>query len=179
MLIQVMKLKRCLPNMYKKDIFEIPYAKLKEMGIRCLLFDLDNTIALIDQERCDDNVKKLFKRLKKDFQILIISNNHRSRVLPYAEFFDVDYICDAKKPLQSGFRKVEYRYHHKREETCVIGDQLMTDILGGNKFGAFTILVDPLGEKDLKITAVNRFLERRVLKKYKKKKWMERGTYYE
>ena len=46
---------------------------------------------------------------------------------------------------------------------CMIGDQLITDILGANKFGIYTVLVDPLGEKDLKITTFNRFIEHKNL----------------
>ena len=47
------------PNMYKKNIFEIDYNKLKEQGIKCLVFDLDNTLGLIEHERCPLKTKKL------------------------------------------------------------------------------------------------------------------------
>ena len=55
----------------------------------------------------------------------------------------------------------------------------MTDILGGNRFGIYTILVDPLGKKDLKITTFNRFLENRIIKKLSKRNILKRGKYYE
>ena len=60
----------------------------------------------------------------------------------------------------------------------MIGDQLMTDVFGGNRFGCYTILVDPLGKKDLKITSLNRTLEKMVIKKLSKKGILERGKYY-
>ena len=62
---------------------------------------------------------------------------------------------------------------------CIIGDQLVTDILSGKKYNIMTILVDPLGKKDLKITILNRVIENIILKKYKKNKIFERGNYYE
>ena len=31
------------PDIYKKNIFDIDYLKLKKDGIKCLVFDLDNT----------------------------------------------------------------------------------------------------------------------------------------
>ena len=68
------------PTMYRKDIFEIDYQKLKEKGITCLIFDLDNTLGMIDQKKCPAKVKKLLRRLQKDFLILINSNNTRSRL---------------------------------------------------------------------------------------------------
>ena len=76
---------RCFyPKMYVKNIFDIDYEELKRKKIHCLIFDLDNTIALIDQKKMDGKTKKLFDRLKKDFQIVIISNNSRNRVEEYA-----------------------------------------------------------------------------------------------
>ena len=55
------------PTMYKKNIFEINYEKLKNMGITCLVFDLDNTLGLIENERCPLKTKKLLKKLQEDF----------------------------------------------------------------------------------------------------------------
>ena len=62
------------PTIYKKDIFNIDYNNLKEKGIKCLVFDLDNTLGLIDNKKCPRKTKKLLKELKKDFLILICSN---------------------------------------------------------------------------------------------------------
>jgi hypothetical protein len=61
----------------------------------------------------------------------------------------------------------------------MIGDQLMTDIISGNLYKIFTILVDPLGKKDLKVTYFNRYIEKKVLKKLKRKNMFEKGCYYE
>ena len=61
----------------------------------------------------------------------------------------------------------------------MIGDQIVTDVLAGNRFKIMTILVDPLGEKDLKITGLNRKIEYRIIKHYQKRGVFERGKYYE
>ena len=60
----------------------------------------------------------------------------------------------------------------------MIGDQIVTDILSGNRYKIMTILVDPLGEKDLRITGLNRKIEARIIKYYKKRGMFERGKYY-
>lgn len=167
------------PNMYQKGIRDINYKKLKELGIKCLIFDLDNTIALIDQHMITDETKKLLTGLKKDFKIVIISNNVTSRVKSYADYLQCDFVANALKPLSKGYRKIKKKYGFKKEEMCMIGDQIVTDIYGGNRYGMFTILVDPLGKKDLKITSLNRFIEGKILKSYEKKKIMKKGEYYE
>ena len=165
--------------MYQKRIQDINYKKLKKLGIKCLVFDLDNTIALIDQHIITDEVKKLLLSLKKDFQIVIISNNVTSRVKTYTEYLECDFVANALKPLSRGYRKIRKKYGFQKQEMCMIGDQLVTDIYGGNRYGMFTILVDPLGNKDLKITSLNRLIEGKILKKYAKNSIMKKGEYYE
>ena len=170
---------KCYPNMYQKTIQSINYKKLKSLGIKCLVFDLDNTIALIDQHVITEDTKKLLIGLKKDFQVVIISNNITSRVKKYADCIDCDFVANATKPLSKGYKRISKKYNLKPNEMCMIGDQIVTDIYGGNRFGMFTILVDPLGKKDLKITSLNRFIENRILKKYEEKNIMKKGVYYE
>lgn len=165
--------------MYKKSIHDINYQKLKTKNIKCIIFDLDNTIALIDQDLITEKTKKLITKLKKDFIVIIISNNYPSRVEPYANVLDCEYISQAKKPLTGGYKKIKEKYNLENEEMCMIGDQIITDILGGNRFKMLTILVDPLGKKDLKITYINRFLEKRILNYFEFKKLMKKGEYYE
>mgnify|MGYP006349104857 CR=1 FL=1 len=55
-----------IPYIYKKTIFDIPYDKLKKENIKCLIFDLDNTLALIDERECPLKTMKLIEKLKKE-----------------------------------------------------------------------------------------------------------------
>ena len=57
----------------------------------------------------------------------------------------------------------------KKEETVVIGDQLLTDVLGGNRGGFHTILVVPVAQTDGMATKFNRMVERRILNWFRKK----------
>lgn len=167
-----------IPSMYRKDIFSIPYDQLKDDGIKCLIFDLDNTLALLEDRECPVRVKELIDRLKEDFFVLIITNNIRRRVIPYENALGIPSISMAMKPLTRGLREVQRRYKFKKNEMVMIGDQIMTDIVSGNKFKIKTILVDPLGQKDLKITSINRYIENRIVKRYSKKGIFRRGNYY-
>ncbi len=166
------------PTIYKKDIFSIDYKKLKEDGITCLVFDLDNTLALLEEKECPERVKKLIKKLQDDFLIFIISNNIKSRIEPYKRELGVFAVSFAMKPFTFGLKKIKYHYHLKKKEMAMIGDQIITDILSGNNFRIKTILVDPLSDKDLKITGLNRKIEEKIINKYQKKGLFERGKYY-
>lgn len=57
----------------------------------------------------------------------------------------------------------------------IIGDQVVTDILVGNRKKILTILVDPILNHDLKITGFNRMVEKIL----NKKNGIIKGQYYE
>jgi HAD superfamily (subfamily IIIA) phosphatase len=167
------------PKMYKKNIYEINYNKLKDMGITTLVFDLDNTLGLIDQDRAPIKTIELIRKLQEDFLVLVCSNNTRNRLRPYLMELGVDGVSMAMKPFTFGLGKIKNKYKLKKKEMAMIGDQIVTDVLSGNKFGVYTVLVDPLGFKDLKITSFNRLIEDMIVKRYSKKGIFERGKYYE
>ena len=166
------------PTIYKKNIFDIDYKKLKKEGIKCITYDLDNTLGLISHEKCPDEAKELIKKLKKDFIVVIISNNTKRRLKPYLDELEIEGFSWSMKPLVKGLRSIKKKYNLTKKEMCIIGDQMVTDILAGNRYKITTILVDPLGVKDLKITGLNRKIEKVIIKKYSKKGIFERGKYY-
>jgi HAD superfamily phosphatase (TIGR01668 family) len=168
-----------IPNSYYKSVYDINYDKLKKKNIKCIMFDLDNTLALIDEGVPPKKVIKFIQKLNKDFDTYIISNNNKARIEKFCSYFDSTFVAFALKPMTRGFKEIKKIGNYRSEEMCMVGDQVMTDILGGNRFGCYTILVDPLGKKDLKITSVNRALEKIVLKKLTKRGILERGKYYE
>lgn len=167
------------PMMYQKTIHDINYKKLKKQGVKCLIFDLDNTLGLISHKECPKESKQLLKKLKKDFNVIICSNNNNRRLAPYLDDLDIEGVAWSMKPLTRGLRIIRKKYKVKNEEMCIIGDQIVTDILAGKRFKINTVLVDPLGKKDLKITALNRVIENIIVKRYEKKGIFKRGNYYE
>ena len=68
-----------IPDVYAQSIYTINYKKLKKNGIKCLLFDLDNTIASYKTKEPDQKVKELIARLEEDFKVIIISNSNKNR----------------------------------------------------------------------------------------------------
>ena len=172
-------MRNSLPKKYYKSIESIDYDLLKKNNIKCLIFDLDNTISPTDKNVVSKEKVELFKRINKEFIIYILSNNnHKTRLDEVSNIIGVKYISFALKPLSKGFRKIKKLENIEYNEMCVIGDQIVTDIIGGNRLGILTILVDPIGE-DLKITSVNRKIEKVIIKNLKKKGLFKKGDYYE
>ena len=167
------------PDIYKKNIYEINYDKLYLSGVKCLIFDLDNTLGLIEDEKCPDKTKKLIIKLKEKFIIVISSNNFKGRINKYLDDLGIEGRSFSLKPSIYSLKRIQERYKLKKKEMIMIGDQLITDIIAAKRFRIKSILVDPLGEKDLKITSVNRFIENLIIKRLEKKGLFMKGNYYE
>lgn len=172
-------MERFIPDLYQKNIYDIDYQKLKEKGIVCLLFDLDNTIVPVKEEIPSKKVKELFQYLEKDFKVIILSNSNHKRLLPFKEMLNVDVAASAHKPFKSKYLKIMKMYQFKEFEIAAIGDQLLTDILGANQVGITSILINPIGEYEKFGTRINRFFEKFIYRKLKKKNILIRGEYYD
>ena len=99
-----------LPDIYKKNIFAINYDKLKKKDIKCLIFDLDNTLALIDSTKVESKVKELITKLKKDFLVVIVSNSSKKRVSLFGNDLGVDFYPSALKPTIRTLKKIKSKY---------------------------------------------------------------------
>jgi len=159
-----------LPKMYVKDIFKIDPFDLKEKGIKGIITDLDNTLVAWDVALATDEVKQWFYDMENaEIDVMIISNNNDERVGSFSKPLKKPYIHSAKKPLKRSFLRAAKKMNLQPEEIAVVGDQLLTDVLGGNRGGFFTILVVPIVETDAPITKFNRLIERRILNHFRKK----------
>src|SRR5699024_9701978 len=172
-------LKNFLPNEHVKTIFDIKPEQLKEQGIKGIITDLDNTLVPWDVVDATPGVIEWFKRMEdQGISIMIISNNKMERVKIFSEQLGTTeviswnnlsetlatpYVFNAKKPLRRAFKRAANQMDLKKNEIVVIGDQLLTDVLGGNLAGFYTILVVPIVQTDAKITKINRTIERRIL----------------
>ncbi len=169
-----------IPDIYQQSIYTINYQKLKECGIKCLLFDLDNTLVPAKIKKPTKKVKDLFKELEKmDFKVIIFSNSNKNRVNSFNEELKVESYYFARKPFAKKFKLVLEKNNYNISEVAIIGDQILTDIVGGNKIGITTILINPISPIDGIFTKFNRFLERRIMNKLSSNNLFFKGRYYE
>ncbi|MFN3925024.1 MAG: YqeG family HAD IIIA-type phosphatase [Pseudarthrobacter sp.] len=157
------------PHEYRPSIFAIDLERLKDRGIRAIMLDLDNTLVRWNDPDPTPQVQEWLRRVESlGLLPCIVSNNRGTRVQQFAERVGVPFIPRAIKPRRRGFLEAMNRLGVKPSETVVVGDQLFTDILGGKRAGAYTILVVPIHPKEFIGTRVVRFVERQVLKRLQK-----------
>ncbi|MFJ7727020.1 YqeG family HAD IIIA-type phosphatase [Neobacillus sp. NPDC097160] len=163
-------LKQFLPNEHVKSILNISPAELKSRGIKGIITDLDNTLVEWDRPTATPQLIKWFDEIKKhNILVTIVSNNNEERVKAFSDPLQIPFIFRARKPMVPAFYRAISQMGIKKEETVVIGDQLLTDVLGGNRSGFHTILVVPVAQTDGFWTKFNRFAERRILNWFRKK----------
>lgn len=169
-----------IPDMYQKSIYTIPYKKLKALGIKCLLLDVDNTLIPYTSKKISRKAKDLVERLKEmGFRVILLSNGSKKRLKKHKDYLEVDCSAMSMKPLSFKYKRILKIYKLSENEVASIGDQLFTDVLGGNIVGITTILINPISLKDQRITKITRLFERIIMAVLRRKKLFKRGSYYE
>ena len=157
------------PKVYLNKVEEITINFLIENKIKALILDVDNT--LIDYyKNLSDNVVKWAHSLQgQGIKMYILSNtNKKEKVEMVAKNLEIPYKLFARKPSKRGFKKIQKEINIEPENIGVVGDQIFTDVIGGNRCKMFTILVDPVTPKDYWYTAWKRPIENKVKQKLKK-----------
>lgn len=144
---------------------ELNIKDIKDRGFKAVFIDIDNTITYPGSGDFTKEAKEFVDSIKNAGLIpVIFSNNTKQRVSTFVNGYDVDWYYLAMKPLPFAYKKACKKYNCKPSECVVIGDQLMTDILGANLSGCYGIYTKQLFEQDTPLTKINRFFERIVWK---------------
>jgi uncharacterized protein len=154
------------PDGYSHSALDIDLTSLKQSGITTLFIDLDNTLISYAETEPTPAIEAFFEQIKKlGFLVLIVSNNHEPRVSHFANLLQVPYLHSATKPLRRGFQKAQRIIGVKNPKAiCLIGDQVMTDLIGGKRMGYQVILVDAIDRTSENwFTKHNRLWEKKVL----------------
>ena len=159
-----------IPDLFVKSIDYRDLEELKDRGIRSLMTDLDNTLV---EWNAMDATPKLVDWLTQvrnhGISVCIVSNNEATRVEAFAKPLQLPAIFGAKKPRRGAFERALEILGTNQHDTVMVGDQIFTDIAGGNKMGMFTILVAPISKQEWIGTRINRKLEHLILRYLRKR----------
>ncbi|HSW36386.1 MAG TPA: YqeG family HAD IIIA-type phosphatase [Candidatus Limnocylindrales bacterium] len=162
-------LKFFLPDQYLNSIFEIDVDYLLTLGIKGIITDMDNTLVPWSDRAVYPRLVDWFANLKsKGFSLFIVSNNSKGRGRQLSRDLEIPAIWYAIKPRRRAFRKAIEQMQLSPEQVAVVGDQIFTDVLGGNRLGLYTILVIPISEKEFFWTKFIRRIERLILIRIKR-----------
>ncbi|CAI6016104.1 YqeG family HAD IIIA-type phosphatase [Cohnella sp. JJ-181] len=169
---------RLLPDQIVGTVFDIDLASLANDGVRGIITDLDNTLVSAGTALATPELIVWLDKVKSlGFQVVILSNNNLMRVAKFAEPLGIPFIPAARKPFNKAFKQALDLLDLKAQQAVVVGDQMMTDVLGGRRMGLHTILVTPIARSEEGWgTRMNRRIEKIALSRLTKQGlWPNKG----
>lgn len=152
------------PTWMVESIYSITPEQLEKNNIKAVLTDLDNTlIAWNNPEATEESIQWIEMMKDAGVPVIIFSNNSDERVKGVAEYLGLEYIPRGMKPSRRGYRIAQEKLQLPKEQILMVGDQVITDVLGSNRFGVRSVLVKPLLQSDAWNTKFNRFIELKIM----------------
>jgi len=148
------------PDHHFESINKIDSKILKESKIEGLIIDIDNTTMPYSSKEMKVIVSDWINKMSdENFKIIFVSNTVPERAEFVSNYFDKPAYGYAAKPFRFAFKKAIKKMDLSNDRIAIIGDQIFTDILGGNLAGFLTILVEPIESKDFFLTRIFRWFE--------------------
>ncbi len=169
-------MEKYIPDIYQKSIYTIDYQYLKDNDIKCLFFDLEDTLVPITVKEPTDRLIKLFKELKAlGFKIVIVSNTLRHKLKAFKQGLEVE-VIHYHRLKKKQLKLTKYLEDNKYDayQAVIIGDEIIGDIACGNTIGITSILVNSICNK-----LNNCKKEKECLKKLSKLGFLKKGKYYD
>lgn len=158
------------PDHYFKKIQDIPAQLFKDNGIKLILCDVDNTIVGWHKEDVSQETRQWLDDIQSNgIKIVLFSNNPIARVKKMEKILKIPAYYKTKKPFKKSYLGAIKEMNGSVKTTAMVGDQLLTDIMGGNITGVMTVLVDPLSTKKefFLTTIISRPIERHIKRKFR------------
>lgn len=155
------------PKQYVASLVDIDPVALCEQGIRGVLLDLDMTLVAWRGSEVEPHMEEWVRNaLAAGLKICIVSNTWRKeRIEAIAKRVGVPFILRAGKPRRGSMTRGMEKLGTKPAETAVVGDQIFTDVVGGNRIGAYTILCMPMPGREFLGTNAVRSFERLLMRR--------------
>ena len=142
---------------------------LLSIGVKGILLDVDNTLEPYENPLPTEKVLEWFSSLDKHgIKAAIVSNNGKERIALFNSKLGLPAYYKAKKPFKRRLLSAMADIGTTPENTVFMGDQILTDVWAARNAKIKAILVPPIKDKTDLFTRFKRWLEKPILRKYKK-----------
>ena len=156
------------PKIKLDKVTNITLDILKKYNITSLILDVDNTLSTHHGQTLTFGLENWLKLMTDNgIKLTVLSNSTKKRLEPFAKKIGLNYISVGLKPLPFGYLRALKQLGEKKKNTAIVGDQIFTDVLGGNLVGLKTILLTPIKLETSLRFRIKRKLEAFVIKKLK------------
>ncbi len=151
------------PEKVYESLVLIPWGELADDGITTALLDFDNTLGPDHATEPENYSFRCVKMIEdQGIRCCLVSNAKSDRSAKIAEMLNIPVVTYANKPGTSGiFRAIELM--KSKPENCVmVGDQVFTDVIAGNRAGVRTFMVEKLHKPEIWYVMLKRPFEKLV-----------------
>jgi HAD superfamily (subfamily IIIA) phosphatase, TIGR01668 len=165
-----------LPSVAVDKVTDVTPQLIRAMKVRAVILDVDNTLADNGSQIPLQGTLEWAKSMRaQGVEMIIMSNNFRERVAPFAAKFDLPFLCVSMKPLPFAYRRAARKMGVRVRDVVVVGDQIFTDVIGANLAFMKSILLVPVSRETSVSFKIRRALEK-PLRRYVKTS--QRGKNY-
>ncbi len=160
-------MKLLYPNYLFKKTTNITVGFLKEKGIKNLLLDVDNTLTTHKNPIPEEGIPQWVEQMKQaGINMIVISNNYEERVAPFSQKLGLLHHSFSMKPMPMNIIKCMKQIGGNKKNTALVGDQILTDVLGANLTGMMSIMVLAIKEEGTIYFDAKRKFEKKYIQKH-------------
>ena len=139
-----------LPKLVADELTDLTPELLRRRGIRLLMMDFDNTIVPYTTNIPTENMEQWLRMMaQSEILLCVVSNSKKDRVRVFCGKYGIPVITHANKPGIRGIEECLARFGIDRKEAAIVGDQIFTDTLGGNRAGVTSILIRAIDQHNI------------------------------
>ena len=151
------------PDIVLDSVKQLDLTDLRSRGVTTILLDFDNTLGPDHATAPTDFSRECVDTLKREgFKLCLVSNAKSGRSSNIAKDLDIQCITYAHKPNPSGIRRALELMRSTHEESCMVGDQIFTDVIAGRLAGCYTVMVERYSHNEIWYVALKRPFEKIV-----------------
>lgn len=155
------------PDLLLDGVERLTPELLQQYGIKGIIFDLDETLAPRYADQPSDKILEHICLLKDaGISMALVSNSPRDRVRDFNRNMKISIYPKAGKPRIKVLKRAVERMNFSPGQIAMVGDQIFTDVLAGNRLHLLTVMVLPIEDRTTRFFRLKRKLERIVLRHF-------------
>jgi|GEM_PF-212766 len=157
--------KNMRPDKGVDTVADLSVSELEKIGVSALIFDVDSTLCEFQGKGVDESLQEKIVEFDKSFKLALLSNTSSDeRVDELKRYFPIPVVdTKIKKPNEGAFQAALNLLGTTPQETAMVGDRILTDIVGANKMGLYSIKVAPFRpETEPVFLKFGRYFERMI-----------------
>ena len=109
-------------------VTELTPELLKALNVHMIVLDVDNTMSPHGSQTPFPGVRAWAQSVTASgVKLIVVSNNYKKRVAPFAAQFNLPFVSFACKPFPVGYLRAKKMAGTPRRECLVVGDQIFTE----------------------------------------------------